>query len=327
MVSIWYRIWYRTTLAIFILLSVGFSVVIPLDCIIQASSSSNNALNTFIVVGAIVAFVVFLASISTARFLIFKRALQDVPKRYIPTTEEDMPHKRSREHVVNSMKKAAELSELFKKPKEPVFHAGLEPKESEQFPAYFRYADPVKYIADRFRFDGAFLGNFITESSLGETIGASISKGFEKEERPYKPYLNEYISLYEKFRFSDKDIERDELVRFMKLYAILSDFVVTSDRSPMTNHKFLRVSTDEDYDYDPDTRSHSESEVSISSKKHQNLNTNLKNSSVVSRLTSLQTGLNFTPDESEEPPQSHDEYQRYHELLHRVESYNTVVHR
>lgn len=122
------RIWlYRGCFFSSILLLVGFSAVLPIDSIAQASVSDNNALNTFIVVGAIVVFFVICIVIVIGRLIYRKSCLVDIPRRYLPVTAADLPHQESREYVLQNMNRSRELCLYFKKPKDPVIHDGLEP--------------------------------------------------------------------------------------------------------------------------------------------------------------------------------------------------------
>ncbi|QEU62388.1 Dlt1 [Kluyveromyces lactis] len=326
MVASWYKIWYHTTQVIFILLFVGFSVVVPLDCIVQASDSSNDAVNTFIVVGAAVVLVVFGISISFARVLIFRRSLQDIPKKYIPVTAQDMRHKPSREYVIEKMKRAGELAEKFKVPKEPVLHAGMEPKDSDMFPEHLKYAEIVKFISDRFRFDGALLLNFVTESDLSTTFKTALYKLFENEKHPYKQYLDEFISLYEKFRFSGQDIERNDFVKFLRLYKYLADLSNNLDltRIESVPSQFLHVPTE---DYDTDARSRTDSEFSAPYLRPYPSDAFMHNTTPASHVGSRSSNFSYDIDESAEPPESVEDQQRYHDMLTRVDTYNTVIHR
>lgn len=328
MVTSWYRIWYRTTQAIFVLLFAGFSVVIPLDCIVQASDSKNTAVNTFIIVGAIVVFVVFVISISIARILIFKRSLQDIPKRYIPITTQDMPHRESREYVTENMNKVAKLSELFQKPARPVFHAGMEPMGTDEFPGLLKYSEIVKFIADSFRFDGAILGAATIDSTPRLTFADGLKRHFENEKRPYKKYLDELIALYDCFRFSGEDIDRTKFIKFLNLYSILYDLSTTFDNRIMesSSSPFLKVTTDDEYDYDTDNRSQSESEMSDGYLRPYPSDNFIRHTLSSSHM-GFRNELNSDPDEAEEPPESIDDYNRYHDMLSKVESYNTVIHR
>ncbi|KAK5779264.1 Dlt1p PWA37_004130 [Arxiozyma heterogenica] len=122
------RIWlYRSCFFSSILLLVGFSAVLPIDSIAQASVSDNNALNTFIVVGAIVVFFIICIVIVIGRLIYRKSCLIDIPRRYLPVTSADLPHKESREYILQNMNRSKELGIYFKKPKDPVIHDGLEP--------------------------------------------------------------------------------------------------------------------------------------------------------------------------------------------------------
>ena len=122
------RVWvYRGCFFGSVLLLFGFSSVLPIDAIAQASVSINNALNTFIVVGAIVVFFIICVVIIIGRLIYRKSCLIDIPRRYLPVTSADLPHQESREYILQNMNRSRELGLYFKKPKDPVIHDGLEP--------------------------------------------------------------------------------------------------------------------------------------------------------------------------------------------------------
>lgn len=138
---------------------IGFSIVLPVDSIAQAAQSSNNAFNTFIVVGALVAFAVVSIAIIVARILFYRSCVQDIPRRYLPITPNDLPHRGSRKMIIENMEKTKELSVLFKRPKEPVIHPGLEPPErcddphiEKLFPDYLNYRSCIKNLSDRLKY-------------------------------------------------------------------------------------------------------------------------------------------------------------------------------
>lgn len=106
---------YKASLFVSLILLIGFSVVLPIDSIAQASKSENNAFNTFIVVGALVVFGVFCIFIIIGRMLFHKSCLKDIPRRYIPITPADLPHRSSREAVLQNMERSKELTILLKK--------------------------------------------------------------------------------------------------------------------------------------------------------------------------------------------------------------------
>lgn len=325
MVKSWYRIWYRTTQTIFVLLFISFSIVIPIDCAEQATSSNNNAINTFIVVGAAVALVIFVISISIARILIFRRALQDIPKAYIPVTTRDMPHKDSREYVIKTMKRAGELTEKFKVPKEPVLHAGMEPNESDLFPPNLKYHDVLKFISDRFRFDGALLTTFTNDKDLSITFRKALVSLSEKENKSEWKHLNHLLQLYDKFRFSGEPIERDEFIKFITLYSYICD-LSNSLRPLRTDERVSRFLHDKS-EYDSNSFSRRGSDMSIGYLRPYPSNGVMPTTTRQSHLGVPSSNINYYFDESDEPSENLEDYQRYHSILTRTDTFDTVIHR
>ncbi|CDO96174.1 unnamed protein product [Kluyveromyces dobzhanskii CBS 2104] len=237
-----------------------------------------------------------------------------------------MRHKPSREYVIENMKKAGELSEKFKIPKENVLHAGMEPQDSDMFPGFLKYAEIVKYISDRFRFDGALLTNFVTEADLRTTYREALHQFFERAKRPYLDQLEEFIGLYEKFRFSGQDIGRDDFIKFLKLYKYLADLTNSFDLKKVesVSSQYLHVNAD---DYDTDARSKTDSELSTAYLRPYPSDNFMHNTAATSQMGSRSSNISYNMDESAEPPESLEDYQRYHDVLTRADTYNTVIHK
>ncbi|KOG97463.1 Dlt1p [Saccharomyces eubayanus] len=231
---------YKGSLFISLILLIGFSVVLPIDSIAQASKSENNAFNTFIVVGALVVFGVVCIVIIIGRVLFHKSCLKDIPRRYIPITPADLPHLASREAVLKNMERSKELTILLKKPKDPVIHDGLEPPKrcdfpsnEKLFPEYLNYADCIKSLTDRLKYHGLFLNNLDVRMKLEDTFADVVNSQFvnRNTNKVQLQKAKDFIDLYETIRFSGKDVTRDQFILFVELCLYFGEVSLTRDTS------------------------------------------------------------------------------------------------
>ncbi|EDO17091.1 hypothetical protein Kpol_1025p10 [Vanderwaltozyma polyspora DSM 70294] len=215
---------------------VCFAAVLPIDSIAQASQSSNNALNTFIVVGALVIFAVVCIILIVGRSLYFKSCLQDVPRRYIPSTAIDLPHRGSRELVTQGVEASKQLSTMFIKPKDPVIHPGVEPPErcddpniDKVFPEYLNYHSCIKNIADRFKYKGVFMSVDKNKLDIDSTFSDIVREKYiiSNENVAVKQNAERLIELYEVLRFSGNPITREQFVYFVELCIYLVEHSLT----------------------------------------------------------------------------------------------------
>lgn len=254
---------YRCFLFIAILLLIGFAAVLPIDSIAQASQSQNNALNTFIVVGALVVFGLICIIILVGRMFLHKSCFKDIPRRYIPITPDDLPHKHSRELITNNMERSKELSTLFKKPKDPVIHAGLEPpircddpNFEKLFPEYLSYKTCINSITETLKYKGLFMNTIAVNVELSDTFSDVIQEQFIRPtiDQAEIQRGNRFIELYESFQFSDKEIERSDFYEFINLCIHFHDVSFSRDKSKIKiRHLNSYSQNDEDEDNSPDS--------------------------------------------------------------------------
>lgn len=236
-----FRLWvYRVSLVAAVVFLIGFSIVLPIDCIAQAAESSNTALNTFIVVGALVAFAVACIVIVVGRIIFYKSCRQHIPRWYLPLASADLPHRGSRKMVLENVDRCRELSILFKRSKDPVIHAGLEPpvrcdsKDHEKiFPEYLNYQSCIKSLADRLKYQGVFLNNTDLKMELNETFSDVVKNQFIKDTDDEFQIENaqKFIDIYEAVRFSDKEVTRSQFIDFVSLAIYFVDISMTMDKS------------------------------------------------------------------------------------------------
>ena len=230
---------YRSTFALFTLLLILFSAVLPIDSIAQAAESENNAFNTFIVVGALVVFVVICVTLLIGRLLYYRSCLVDIPRRYLPITPADLPHEESRQFIVKSMERSKELSVLFNTPQEHVIHAGLEPPKrcdipnyEKIFPEYLDYKAAIKSIRTKFKYTGVFLPVSDTRADIDQTISDIINSNYINHEHSTNEETTKakrFIHIYEYCTFSGEDVTREQFLEFVELYIYFADTMTASN--------------------------------------------------------------------------------------------------
>lgn len=243
--------WFLAGFALLFLLLflLGFSIVLPLDAIVQATQSDNDGFNTFIVVGAIAAFGVCVVSLYVGNFYRHKTLMKDVPKRYLPITPGDLPHNKSRNMAVDNMSRSKELSALFKKPKDPVIHPGLEPPARCDYPdipkllpEYLNYKICIKSVTDRLKYYGLFLNSASDDVALAQTFTDVIKAQFivGNTNKYEVRRATTFVELYEILRFSRDEVTREQFLEFAECCIFFSDLLSTKD---ITKHGFDNINT------------------------------------------------------------------------------------
>lgn len=205
----------------------------------QASKSQNDALNTFIVVGAFVVFGVLCITITVGRIFVQRSCMQDIPKRYIPLVSEDMPHKGSRNLILKQMSRSQKLNNLFQKPKDHVIHDGVAPPiyahdvdgevdTTEVLPAYLNYEESIKIITSRLKYQGVFTNIMTLDLERDDTFAEIVHSLFGNNKKCGEE-IEEYIDLYETIRFSGKEISQEQFLRFMDLSLYFVDIILTTN--------------------------------------------------------------------------------------------------
>ncbi|CCK70483.1 Dlt1p KNAG_0E02220 [Huiozyma naganishii CBS 8797] len=231
---------YRGSLFIVILLLIGFAAVTPIDSIAQATVSDNDAFNTFIVIGALVVFGVVCIIIIVGRMIYRESCLIDIPRRYLPITVADLPHKGSRDMLLQNMDRSKELTVLFKKPKDPVIHNGLEPPANcdlpdyeKLFPEYLNYESCLQTVASRIKYQGLFMSIMDLKLSLQDTFEDLITNQFIKgnNNKIQIEKARRYVDIYEFLQYSGKPIARELFIEFVELSIYFADILATTDKS------------------------------------------------------------------------------------------------
>ena len=231
------NILYNASLAFLILLLICFALVLPIDNGIGAASSENDTLNIFIVIGAMVLFIIFYVPIFIGRILYYRSCLVDIPRRYLPITAADLPHEPSRTLVLKNMDRSKELGVLFKEPKGPVIHPGVEPPSScddphieKLFPEYLNYRSCLKVITNRLKYQGIFIDMLTKDMRPSDTFSDVIHELYIKGNSNINEVnqAKRLIHIHDLTCFSGKDITRDQLREFVELCIYFSDLNITS---------------------------------------------------------------------------------------------------
>jgi hypothetical protein len=210
------RLWlYQFTFFFFMVFFVGFCAVMPIDAISKASKSTNYALNTFVVVGALVVFGICAAFLTSTRYYRLRRVMNDIPKRYLPLDIDDLPHNCIR-MIEKNQRECEHVRELALRTPKDVKHPGLSGPESETLPPLLKFDDVVRAIGLKLKWDNSFAPNSLkTPDNL---TFSEIVAFLETRIVCTDPTLNrEYVELYEELRYSGKLITEHKFVRFMEL--------------------------------------------------------------------------------------------------------------
>lgn len=333
---------YRFSLVFFIVFFTGFCAVVPIDSIVQASQSSNYALNTFVVVGALVLFGVTGIVLTTTRIIMQRSALQDIPKRYIPLDDGDLP-KECDVMINETFAKCEEIRSLALNTdgdgdddgpidEQFVKHPGLSGPKSELLPPSLSFDEVVRAIGDKLKWGGALIG---TETRVPQNASfREIVAYLEQHLIATNFKLNkEYVELYEALRFSGDLITEENFIKFMTMSI---EFV-----------KITRLNMADESQLERIRRHYTESEASLGGGGSASLmdhdfyskfslppisNSYNKNGSSlggsISQISSSwlepRPGLQFNEAE-EESSQTEKEFQHYHDMLRRIGTGQTVL--
>ncbi|AMD21770.1 HFL086Wp [Eremothecium sinecaudum] len=218
-----------------LLLVILFSLAMPIDCIVRASMTPNDALNMFIVFGALIVIAVMSVVLGVGRILVFRSCMQEIPKRYIPITDRDIPNKECRDQINKFLKFTHDFRRKFSKPVEMVVHDGLEPPKSlnavhdNKIPPLVNYQTCVKIIADRLKFQGIFINNAELDINLGTTFAQQVHAHFPSTGEHTK-LAEKYIDLYETIRYQGKPVTRANFIDFMELTLFFSDLLPSAEK-------------------------------------------------------------------------------------------------
>lgn len=172
--------------------------------------------------------------------------MKDIPKYYIPLTPNDLPHRPSRQLVLEKLEKTKKLNTIFKTPNEPIIHPGLEPpircddpSLEKLFPEYLNYSVCIKNIADRLKYQGIFFNQVDSNIELQDTITDLIEQKFiinsTNDEEIEK--ATQFIKLYDFVRFSGQEIQRTQFIEFVQLCIYFVDLTANQNEFLLDNNR------------------------------------------------------------------------------------------
>ncbi|KAH3675428.1 hypothetical protein WICMUC_002717 [Wickerhamomyces mucosus] len=232
-------------------LFIAFCSVIPIDSISQASQTSTNyALNTFVVVGALVLFFITASFLVTTRIYSERSGLQDIPRQYVPLEPGDLPKECL--DMINKNYKNCEMiiKSINKETGKDVKHHGISSPNSKYLPPLIPFEDIITALVLKFKWDNDLFTGFVPPNNLSfrEIIAVLESRKIASD----KKLNREFIDLYERLRYSGKYITEEDCIEFMKLSI---DFMKSSKTNINQEDSKLRKYTESEL-----TRSTTDSE-------------------------------------------------------------------
>lgn len=207
---------YRFTFLLFMVFFLLFCAVMPIDAISKASKSANYALNTFVIVGALVAFGLIATFMATTRIYLIRSSLSDIPKRYVPLDVDDLPHSCISMIEANFERCESIRQRALKAPK-VVRHPGLSGPDSDTVPPLLNFDDAVRALGLKLKWDNTNL--FIDSFEVPPNLSFREIVAFLEMNRALvnNELCQEYVELYEELRYSGRLITEDKFIRFMEL--------------------------------------------------------------------------------------------------------------
>lgn len=284
---------YSFSLVLFIILTLAFVSVTPIDVIVQTLGAQSSGIKLFIVIIVCVVFLVTLIIIYSLRVFKFKISMNDIPSKsvYIPF-EGDLPQDifemidRKLQECWDLRERATPLGNL----KIVINNPGMSPPEYIQdrnrkivgngvgggtsLPPTANYEDIIRSIGDKLISNGKALAQVDVPKyySFREVViyltEVYIVNGNVAKEKI--PNLDLLITLYNKFRFGPKLILEMELLEFMVEFDKLGQICQANyhvnlsstreDQAISDFHSNFELESDgyEDYEYDSDKIRHPE---------------------------------------------------------------------
>ncbi|ODQ79161.1 hypothetical protein BABINDRAFT_8754 [Babjeviella inositovora NRRL Y-12698] len=257
------------------LILIALVAVIPVDAIVQLKNSVY-IFNIFVIVSVCAFFIVVTLSIYFSRLFQFRAAIEDIPKHYIPITEQDLGDK-----VFHSIKESLErtraaLVSLGPKDIHLINHPGLSPpaytddtlSRNEKhdphdfaldpdihdamstLPPNLVYEDVLRSIGDKIKFGDHHFFNlemaipaYFSFREIFYFLGESHFHDHPQQAR-VEELIDELVDLYEHLRFSGQPIRLDQFVDFMALLIMFLRYISVAQNNESDD--------DDDYpNYDP----------------------------------------------------------------------------
>lgn len=194
--------------------------VIPIDVIVLSKTNNSHlATNTVIILVICIVFLFFSSLLHMFRLFYDKMLLQEIPKPYIPITENDIGFNSS-SSIELEMRKCKKILDLAK-PNGIISHPGLyyhnnqqsefDNKNLQEFPNNLIYENVIKVIGQELKYNGTLtisnsrILRLDNHYSLRELLHV-----YRNDE-----IVENFLNLYDKLRFSGKPITCNEFKEFL----------------------------------------------------------------------------------------------------------------
>lgn len=207
---------YTSSFVVLIIINLTLSSVLPIDLIVQSKTKNSHlATNTVIILVICAVFIFFSVLIDTFRIFYNKMLLEEIPKPYVPITENDIGGKSSSQ-IEYEMMRCQKIKKMAK-PRGRIEHPGLYHRsegesENNQFPDNLIYENVIRIIGQEIKYNGTLTVSdnkvlrLDNRYSLGELL--CVYKDDET--------VREFLELYEKLRFGGEAITLHEFRQFLK---------------------------------------------------------------------------------------------------------------
>ncbi|ANZ74175.1 BA75_01403T0 [Komagataella pastoris] len=217
---------YSASFALFFILLLAFNVVTPIDTIVQSKVANNLAFNAIVIIMSCVVFAVFSLIAYSTRIFVLRVHIQDIPKKYIPTHDKDLPVVALRE-----IRKAFKESETIRNnslPNQDIQHPGMFYRKEDSSNTQMGllngliYEDIINTFGARVREGGFMLLDSETKKRFGDKLTLREYIHQMKVHHLLPPTseasTKTFIDHYEKLRFSGKTISERDFFMFLNFF-------------------------------------------------------------------------------------------------------------
>lgn len=207
---------YTSSFVVLIIINLSLSSVLPIDMIVQSKANNSNlATNTVIIMVICVVFIVFSALIDTFRIFYNKVLLEEIPRCYVPITENDIGQKFSSkiEYEMMRCQKIKRMAKPVGRIEHPgLYHVNEGDNEDGHFPNNLIYENVIRIIGQELKYNGTLT---ISDKKVLR-LNNHLSLCELLEEYKDDPEVRQFTKLYEKLRFSGEPITLPEFKDFVK---------------------------------------------------------------------------------------------------------------
>lgn len=206
---------YASSFVIIIILILTMSSVLPIDVIVQSKTNNSHlATNTVIILVICVAFIIISVLAHTFRLFYNKMLLQDIPRPYIPITEDDIG-KSTSQAIELEMVNCQRIKRMAK-PKGNIRHPGLyhqsEDDQNDDLPDNLIYENVIRVIGQELKYNGTLTISDDQVLRLDNHYSLSELLNIYRTDS----VVNDFLLLYERLRFSGQPITCDDFKLFLE---------------------------------------------------------------------------------------------------------------